>query len=97
MPAYAIFIRESAVRDQEAMDTYQSMNREGQLDPNLTPLAVYGALEVLEGAAPDGVVVLKFPTVEDAKAWYNSPDYQQRVPFRHKAAEYRGFIVEGIQ
>ena len=61
------------------------MNRESPRDPKLTPLIAYGATEALEGDAPDGVVLVQFPTVEDAKAWYNSPNYQAAIPHRKKA------------
>ena len=96
MPAYILFIREGAIRDQSEMDTYSRMIRENPPDPKLTPLAVYGAIEALEGNAPDGIVVLKFPSVEDAKAWYNSPGYQAAIPHRKKGAEYRALIVQGL-
>ena len=96
MAAYILFIRESAVRDKAEMESYQRINREKPRDPKLTPLVVYGALEALEGNPPDGVVLLQFPTVEDAKAWYNSPGYQAAVPHRLKAADYRAFIVQGL-
>lgn len=96
MPAYIIFLREGAVRDAEAFAAYRNSNREGPRDPNLTPLVVYGALEALEGDAPDGVVVLQFPSVADAKAWYGSPVYQAAIPHRQRAADYRAFIVEGL-
>jgi uncharacterized protein (DUF1330 family) len=90
-----LFIREEAVRDQSEMDTYRRMNAEGPRDPNLTPVVVYGAIEAVEGRAPDGIIVLKFPTVADAKAWYNSPNYQAALAHRKLAADYRAFIVEG--
>jgi uncharacterized protein (DUF1330 family) len=96
MAAYILFIRESAVRDKAEMESYQRINREKPRDPKLTPLVVYGALEALEGNPPDGVVLLQFPTVEDAKAWYNSPGYQAAVPHRLKAADYRACIVQGL-
>jgi uncharacterized protein (DUF1330 family) len=96
MPAYMLFIREGAIRDQTEIDTYQRMNREGPRDPKLTPLVVYGAIEALEGAAPDGMVMLQFPTVEDAKAWYNSPGYQAALKHRKKGADYRALIVQGL-
>jgi uncharacterized protein (DUF1330 family) len=57
---------------------------------------VYGAQTPLEGEAPDGVVILKFDSTEDAKAWYYSPAYQEAVVHRLKAADYRGVIVEGL-
>jgi uncharacterized protein (DUF1330 family) len=96
VPAYIIFLRESAVRDTAAFETYRSSNRDGPRDPNLKPLVVYGALEALEGEAPDGVVMLQFPTVADARAWYGSPGYQAAIPHRQRAADYRAFIVEGL-
>jgi quinol monooxygenase YgiN len=32
----------------------------------------------LEGAATEGTAILEFPSIEAAKAWYNSPVYRQR-------------------
>ena len=96
MPAYVFFIRESAVRDQAEMDVYRSSNRDIPPNPDLSPLVVYGALENLEGRAPDGVVLLKFPTVAQARDWYHSPEYQAAAAHRMKAADYRAFIVEGL-
>jgi uncharacterized protein (DUF1330 family) len=72
------------------------MNRESPRDPKLKALVAYGAIEAVEGAAPNGMVMLQFPTAEDAKAWYNSPAYQAALPHRMKGAEYRAFIVQGL-
>jgi uncharacterized protein (DUF1330 family) len=96
MPAYMLFIREGAIRNQSELDIYSSLNRKSPRDPKLTPLVVYGAIEAVEGTAPDGMVMLQFPTVEDAKAWYNSPAYQAAIPHRKKAADYRALIVQGL-
>jgi uncharacterized protein (DUF1330 family) len=97
MPAYVFFIREGAVHDQTEMDIYRGSNRGQPPNPKLTPLVAYGSMESLEGQLPDGVVLLKFPTLEDAKAWYYGPDYQAAAAHRKKAADYRAFIVEGLQ
>lgn len=96
MPAYLIVMREEPIRDADAMAEYQRRTRETVGKHTLKPLVVYGQMEALEGDAPDGVVVIEFPTVEDAKAWYNSPEYQAALPYRLKAAEHRAFIVEGL-
>ncbi|GAA0330628.1 hypothetical protein GCM10009087_46040 [Sphingomonas oligophenolica] len=98
MTAYMILIRDEPVRDAEAMAEYQRMNRENaaEFSAKLTPLVVYGAVEALEGPTPDGVLVLQFPTVEDAKAWYDSPAYQAALPYRRQAADYRAMIVQGL-
>jgi uncharacterized protein (DUF1330 family) len=54
-------------------------------------------METIEGTPADGVVILQFPTVEDAKAWYYSPSYQAAAQHRMKGADYRGMIVEGFK
>jgi uncharacterized protein (DUF1330 family) len=97
MPAYMIFIREEPVRDAAALAEYQRLNRENTGDFKLKPLVVYGAIETVEGKPADGVVILEFPTVEDAKAWYGSPGYQSAVPHRLKGAEYRAILVQGLE
>ena len=96
MTVYMIFTREEPVRDTAAMAEYQRLNRESAGSHKIKPLVVYGAVEAVEGKAPDGVIVLEFPTVEDAKAWYNSPHYQAALPYRLKAADYRAIIVQGV-
>ena len=96
MPVYMMFIRDEPVRDAAEMAEYQRLNREARGDFKIKPLVVYGATEAVEGKAPDGMVIVEFPTVEDAKAWYNSPGYQAALPHRKKAADYRAFIVQGL-
>ena len=96
MSAYVVMFRESPVRDQAEMDEYRRKGRENPFDPKMKPLVVYGAQESIEGEPPDAVIVLEFPTVEDARTWYNSPGYQAAVPHRLKAADYRSVIVEGF-
>lgn len=55
-----------------------------------------GELESLEGDAPlPRVVVIEFPSMEKARAWYNSPGYQSIVGIRHGAAVGHLFLVEG--
>ena len=96
MVAYVIVTRESPIRDPAEMAEYRRLGRQNKGDFKLKPLVVYGAIETLEGEAPDGVVLLEFPTVEDARAWYYSPGYQAAMPHRAKAADYRAIIVEGV-
>jgi hypothetical protein len=45
MSVYLIALRESPVRDTEAMAEYQRITRENTGDFKLKPLAVYGAME----------------------------------------------------
>ena len=96
MAVYMIFIREEPVRDAEALATYQGMNAKNSGEFKIKPLIVYGATEAVEGTAPDGIVMLEFGTVEEAKAFYHSPAYQSALPYRQKAADYRALIVQGL-
>ena len=51
---------------------------------------------MLEGTPIEGAVVAEFPTMEAARAWYQSPAYQEAVRHRHKAGDYRVFLIEGL-
>lgn len=95
MPAYVVLFRESPIHDPAEMEEYQRIGAKNGPPPTMKPLVVYGAQTPLEGQAPDGVVVLEFPSVEDAKSWYYGA-YQQAAVHRLKAADYRGVIVEGF-
>lgn len=97
MTAYLIVTREEPIRDAEALNEYQSRTRKMTGGHKLTPRVVYGNVAGLEGNAPDGVIVLEFPSVEEAQAWYNDPQYQDALPYRLKSSTYRAFIVEGLQ
>ena len=97
MPAYIITMRKGPVRDPEAMAEYQKRTRQMTGDFKMVPRVIYGATEGLEGTPPDGTVMLEFPSMEEARAWYNDPQYQEAIPFRQKAADYEMFIVEGFE
>ncbi len=95
MPAYVIFVRDNAVRDEAAMTEYTRLAMAGNGGHQVRPRVAFGQIEGFEGPAPAGVVMLEFPDMEEARAWYNSPGYQKAIPFRQKAADYRVFLVEG--
>lgn len=94
MAAYIIFIRQST-SDTGELRTYEDLAIPTLDGQPVTPLTVYGALSVLEGPAPEGVVVLQFPSVEEARAWYDSPAYQAAAQHRKAGAVYNVFIAEG--
>ena len=59
-------------------------------------LSVYGKHESLEGAPIEGSVIVEFPSIEAAKAWYDGPAYAAAREHRFKGADYRVFITEGL-
>jgi len=56
-----------------------------------------GAVESKEGGwNPTRVVVLEFPSMEQARAWYHSAEYAPALAIRHKAANAKLILVEGV-
>ena len=95
MAAYIVFTREK-MRDRAEYDIYGPMARASMAGHEVRPLAAYGACETLEGAPIEGAVIVEFPTIEAAKAWYDSPAYAEARIHRYKGCDYRAFITEGL-
>lgn len=94
MRAYEIV--DVKIDDQELYSEYEK----------LTPasLASYGGkfivrgpeTEILEGEwQPGRLVILEFPTVTKAKAWWNSPEYEKAKSIRQKASRTNMIIADG--
>ena len=95
MVAYIVFTRER-LRDPEAFETYRQAAPPTLKDHPVARRVAYGRFEVLEGAEIEGMVILEFPTMEEAKTWYDGPAYQAARRHRFAAADYRAVIVEGV-
>ena len=90
--AYVIF--QETITDREGIKAYGAAAAKAS---GAKPIAFTPAAEVLEGEWPaDQTVVLEFESVEAAKAWYNSPEYQAAVPLRQKAANTNVAIIPGL-
>ncbi|MDO5638475.1 MAG: DUF1330 domain-containing protein [Neisseria sp.] len=56
-----------------------------------------GEADVKEGFGAQGrLVMIKFDSLAQAQAWYNSPEYRKIIPIRHRAGNSRTYIVEGL-
>ncbi|MFJ8014276.1 DUF1330 domain-containing protein [Streptomyces sp. NPDC096339] len=67
------------------------------MDPFGGRFLVHGKeVEVKEGPWPGTVVIIGFPDIEKARAWYDSDAYQALIPLRtdHIAGEV--ILVEGV-
>lgn len=94
MSAYVVFIRDKTL-DPAEFAQYAQKAPNARTGHDISRVAFYGQLEVLEGPPAEGVAILRFPDMAAAKAWYNSPAYQEAREHRLKGAEYRLFLVEG--
>jgi uncharacterized protein (DUF1330 family) len=95
MPAYIVFMREKTL-DKSELETYSSKVPSTLEGRPIKILAAYGRHVTLEGPDVEGVVVAEFPSLEEARAWYDSPAYQEAAQHRFRGAVYRGLIVEGV-
>ncbi|MCB5166624.1 DUF1330 domain-containing protein [Streptomyces bambusae] len=95
MPAYAIAHLRPRQPHAEIIEYIERI--QATLDPFGGRFLVHGAeVEVVEGPWEGTVVVIAFPDIEAARAWYASPAYQEILPLRtrHMAAE--AVLVEGV-
>lgn len=95
MAAYIVFTKERE-HDAAAMETYAGKAGGSMAGHAGKPLAYYGAIETLEGPETLGSVIIEFPTMEEARAWYDSPAYQEARALRFQGGDYRVFITQGM-
>jgi uncharacterized protein (DUF1330 family) len=56
-----------------------------------------GEVDVLEGTwRPERLVILEFPSVERARAWWNSPGYAEARALRQATSTGTLLILEGV-
>lgn len=95
MPGY--IIAEIAVSDPTRFEEYKRLAQASIAPYGGTYVIRGGACETLEGDwSPGRIVVLKFPSVNQAKAWYASADYKKAKDARAGAAVFRMLAVEGL-
>ncbi len=95
MPAYVVFMREQTLNQTELEAYWEKVTATLQGRP-FKVLAAYGKHLTLEGPDVEGVVIAEFPTLEEARDWYESPAYQEAAQHRYRGAVYRGLIVAGL-
>jgi uncharacterized protein (DUF1330 family) len=95
MPAYVIV--ETDIHDPERYEQYKAASPAAVAGGGGRFIARGGELAVLEGDwNPGRLVILEFPDLEAAKAWYASESYQQAKALREGAARLNMVAVEGI-
>jgi uncharacterized protein (DUF1330 family) len=92
---YIVFTREKTLDPQE-LATYNKLVPATLEGHPIKILALYGAQETLEGPPNEGTVIVEFPTLEAAKAWYDGPEYRKVREHRFKGSDYRVTLVAGV-
>ena len=93
-PAY--YISEFVLTDPEGIRPY-SAAVESTFAPFGGRYVVRGGkVASLEGEPAKRLIMIAFPSMEQAQAWYDSPRYRELMPIRHRSAKSRVFIMEGF-
>jgi uncharacterized protein (DUF1330 family) len=95
MPAYMIALAR-VVHDRQKLETYWNAVAPTFEGLGVKRLAVYTPFAPMELVAPlEGAVVLEFPDMATATAWYESPGYQTAKQHRDGAADVDLFFIDG--
>ncbi len=73
----------------------------GRIDATLAAhhgeFLVHGATpDAVEGEWPGSIVIIRFPSVDQAHAWYRSPGYQAILPLRTEHSHSIAAMLEGV-
>ncbi|WP_369376782.1 DUF1330 domain-containing protein [Streptomyces sp. cg36] len=96
MTAYAIaHLRPTAPPVEDVLVYMERI--QATLDPFGGSFLVHGATaEVREGEWPGALVMLAFPTLPKARAWYDSPAYQSLLPLRATHIPGDLILIDGV-
>jgi uncharacterized protein (DUF1330 family) len=93
-PAYVV--ANYRITDAESYAEYGPLARPTLVAHGAEILAVDSESEVIEGVADHHTVVVRFPSKDAARAWYNSPEYQEIIHLRTDNSEGFGVLINGI-
>jgi uncharacterized protein (DUF1330 family) len=95
MSAYVVV--EIEVLDSERYETYKLLAPPSIAQYGGRYAARGGQVETLEGTwSPKRLVILEFPSVEQAKAWWNSAEYAEAKALRQAVAHTQMIVIAGL-
>jgi uncharacterized protein (DUF1330 family) len=96
MTAYAVAHLRSVDQNAEIVEYLRRID--ATLDPYGGHFVVHGVLpDVIEGEWPGFLVVIGFPDLGAARAWYDSPAYQEILPLRTRNSDGVTLLVDGVR
>ena len=95
MPAYILV--DITINDPQTYERYKLLTPASIAAYHGRYLVRGGRTEVLEGDwEPSRLVILEFPGVEEAKAWWDSEEYAAAKALRQSCATTEMLLVEGF-
>jgi uncharacterized protein (DUF1330 family) len=96
MPAYCLFDNVK-VTDPDALAEYASKTLPTIHAYSGRYLVIGGAVELKEGKSMvEYPVIIEFPTLDAANAWYDSPEYAPLKQLRHGAGRFNAVFIAGL-
>ena len=93
----AYLISDITVRDRAAFEIYRTRAADAIHIYGGRYLARLGEVELLEGSwNPNMIVIAEFPSLEQARAWYRSPEYAFALEAGDKALSRNLIFVDGV-
>lgn len=93
----AFLISDVSVRDADAFQVYRTRAAASIARHGGKYLVRGGEIEILEGTwGPSTIIVVEFPSMEQARAWYRSPEYASALEVRDEALSRSLVLVDGI-
>ncbi|MBB5791164.1 DUF1330 domain-containing protein [Jiangella mangrovi] len=95
MPAYVIAHLQDAAPHPDIAEYIERIP--GTFEPYGGRFLVHATQHaVLEGGWPGGVVMIGFPSLTEARTWWDSPEYQEIAPLRSRHIEGDIIMVDGV-
>ncbi len=96
MPAYVI--NDMEITDSQRFEEYKRLSPPTVAAYGGRFLARGGEVTPLEGGwEPRRLVMLEFPSVEQAQAWLDSPEYAPARRLRELSAKSRMVVIDGVR
>ncbi len=90
-------ISDITVRDRTAFEIYRTRAAEAIHTYRGRYLARLGEVQVLEGSwNPSMIVIVEFPNLEQAHAWYRSPEYTFGLEVRDRPLTRNLILIDGV-
>lgn len=94
----AYLLAEAAVTDPVAYESYKQLAQSAIAQYGGRYLVRGGSSQILEGdwKAPPRLVIVEFPSLDQAQKFYDSPEYRAARAARQGAADMNMLVVQGI-
>ncbi|MEU0194665.1 DUF1330 domain-containing protein [Streptomyces afghaniensis] len=95
MPAYGFAHLRSRRNHSDIIEYLERI--QATLDPFAGRFVIHGPpAEVVEGTWPGSMVLIEFPSLAEARAWYDSPAYRAILTLRTDHIEGDVLLIEGV-